>query len=340
MRRGIVLVLVAVGCSRPRHHREEPVSVNAIRDAGAQDAAPQTPAWVSEAVARGGPGLCASINEYVIVFRRAADGRLVQKLELSEKAHGDTVWHKEFRYDKAGRPIQKTVMHGDSVDRTVDLWYDKAGRVVRQRTHHADEKLWGGDINVTFKWQGKTLPAVIGHYSALGLTDPTDPILDALAFSGTVHEARFYDGSPAPQPERETVWTYDERGRLVRSQPTGYANASGEMTQEWDANDQLVARRGATFVEEYGWRDHRLVTTRYLDRAGAEQYRIELRYDASGRPIEEVRIDPAGKTKETVTSTTIDHDTLAITTVQEDVPPSRILHTYRYDCGPPATITE
>lgn len=294
---------------------------------------------MTDAIARGGPGLCASIGDSVLVYRRTADGRLVETLAFDAKHSQEPAERSEFRYDRDGRLIQKTVRGTDhTFDATIDLWYDKAGRVIRRREHHEDQRFWGGDVNITYAWNGKALPGVLGHFMPPDVDDLTEPLAYALAFSGTVHEARYYDGSPAPQPEREYTHTYDDRGRLVRIQSTGWNDPSRDDTLEWDADNQLVAYRASLEVTQYEWRDHRPVATRHVDRSGVLHGRFEQHYDATGRPSELVRFDPPGTTTERLTSATIDHERgeLVTTTVQEDVPPSRIIRTFRYDCGPPA----
>jgi YD repeat-containing protein len=342
-----LLVVVVASCSGRRERENAPLASAPRRDAQAADATPATPAWVTAALMRGGPGLCGwsstdpRYGVSVFVYRRAADGRLVEGLELSERRKDEPVATTQFRYDDKGRLLQKTVRGADdtSFDVTVDLWYDKAGRVIRRRERRPPTSLSPGEVNTTYTWKGKALPAVRGLYARPSYEDPTEPLAYALAFAGNVHEARFYEGSPAPQPEIEYTHTYDERGRLAEIKSTGYGDSSRNATFEWNADDELVGQKSFYTTTQYEWHDHRVVRARYIDRTGVEQSGHELHYDANGRLHEELLVQPAGKVTEDVTSTTYDQDggQLVVTTVQNDVPQSRVLRTYHYDCGAAAT---
>jgi YD repeat-containing protein len=334
---GLVLAVAAIACARDRDSAEPPPPVAAIpRDARAVTPDAEPP-WLADALARGGPGLCASIgDDDVLVWRRDADGRIVERLEFNAKHGAQPAERIELAYDSAGRLI-KMVRRGatsHAFDATIDLWYDKAGRVERRREHPDDAAAFRpGDVNVTYRWQGKQLPSVVGRFPAEDRDDPTDPLAYALAFSGTVREARYYDRSPAPQPEREYTRTYDERGRLVDVTSTGWSDPSRHDKLEWDADDQLVAIRTGLSVTQFVWRDHRVVSTRYLDRTGKEGDHFEARYDASGRLVERVRFAPDGP-RERITSSVVDREELVVTYVTEDGPAPRAGRSYRYDCAP------
>lgn len=340
MRAALTFVVLAIACSRPRD-RESAASAPPVaaipRDARAvtPDAAPP---WLVDALARGGPGLCASIgDDNVLIWRRDADGRLVERLEFNATHGVQPAERLELSYDRTGR-LTKLVRRGStehSFDATIELWYDKAGRVERRREHPDDASSFlRGDVNVTYRWQGKQLPNVVGRFPSADRDDPTQPLAYALAFSGTVREARYYDGSPAPQPETEYTHTYDERGRLVDLKSTGWSDSRHDQL-EWDADDQLVAIHSGPYVTQFVWRDHRIVMTRHLDRAGKEEDHFELRYDASGRLVENVRFVPDAP-RERITSSVVDRERgeLVTTYVTEDGPGPRPRWSYRYDCAP------
>jgi YD repeat-containing protein len=274
-----------------------------------------------------------------LVWRRDADGRLVERLEFNAKHGAQPAERIELAYDSAGR-LTRMVRRGSTdhaFDSTIDLWYDKAGRVERRREHHDDATAFiRGDINVTYRWQGKPLPNVVGRVPPpADRADPTQPLAYALAFSGTVREARHYDGSPAPQPENEYTHTYDQRGRLVDVTSTGWSDPSRHDQLEWDADDQLVAIRTGLSVTQLVWRDRRVVTTRHLDRVGKELDHFEARYDVEGRLVENVRYAPDAP-RERIASSVVDRERgeLVVTYVTEDGPAPQARWSYRYDCAP------
>jgi YD repeat-containing protein len=329
-----------IACSRRRDRDRETVVAAVPRDARVipVDA---TPAWIVDALARGGPGLCASIaDDHVLVWRRDANGRVVERLEFSAKHGSEPAERLELEYDRGGR-LAKMVRRGGGdgmFDSTSDVMYDKAGRVERTRQHPDGARPFRpGDVNVTYRWKGKPLPTVVGRFMPDDRADPTQPLEYALAFAGTVHEAHYYDGSPAPQPESEYIKTYDERGRLVDVKATGWSDASRHDQLEWDADDQLITIRSTQYTTHFVWRDHRVVEARYLDGAGKDQSHAELRYDANGRLVEKLHF-LAGGPQERMVSSTLDRERgeLVTTYVTDDKPGPRARWSFRYDCGPPA----
>jgi len=334
------LAIVAAACSRP--HGREGDAVAQVH-ASPRDAAPDaTPAWITDAVARGGPGLCASIRDTsVLISRRDASGRLVETLALDAEHGKEPTERTTYVYDATGRLTHATRLGTTrhTFDETIDMFRDKAGRVVRKREHHADTSFLGGDVNVTYRWEGKPLAHVVGLVPPdFSPEDPTEPLAYALVFSGTVHEDHYHDGSPAPEPSDQYVKRFDERGRLVETRSIGFGNPSGGYTLEWDADDHLVTFTAGTSVVRYVWRDGHVIEEHHTD-AGKDQFLDELRYDAAGRLVEYTRFAPAGTTRERITSSQLDRDSgvLVTTTVTEDASSPLWRQTYRYDCGPAAT---
>jgi hypothetical protein len=333
----MVVAVAVIACSRPRQRdNETPTAVATPRDARATPIDSEPP-WLAEALARGGPGLCASVSDAnVLVWRRDANNRLVERLEFNAEHGREPAARLELSYDRTGR-MTKVVDRGSTshaFDSTTDLWYDKTGRVERTREHHDDASaLLPGDVNVTYRWKGKRLASVVGRFVPEDRDVPTKPLVYALAFAGTVEEARYYDGSSAPQPQNVYNYTYDERGRLVEVRSTGWSDPSRHEQLEWDADDQLTTIRGATYTTQFVWRDHHLVTVRYLDQSGNENTRFELRYDANGRLVERLRVTPSVP-RERIASTQLDRERgeLVTTYVTED-PTPLARWSYRYDCG-------
>ena len=338
MRWVLLVSLTVLACSSRRHREQDRISTpTVLRDARVADA-PPTPAWIIAALAHGGPGLCASIidtNAYIM--RRDTSGRLVETLAFDPQGQQERT---EFRYDaKTGRLKQRdsrATEHGD-FDKVTDFWYDAAGRVVRVRDHHAKSALYPGDLNVTYTWKGKAIAKAAGQFFHEPVEDPDEPLAPSLAFTGTVHEARFHDGSPAPQPENEYDYTYDERGRLVRKKSVGWAESWGDDRYEWDGDDRLVAIHTVTSNTKYEWRDGRVVRIRETDHDGKPSRHQDLHYDAAGRIVEWLNFSETAD--ERVTSTSLDRDAgvLAITSVVDEPDVPRARRTYHYDCGPPAT---
>ena len=331
MQRALAILLCAGACSRAHEgERAEPVAT-VPRDA-APPPVDARPAGSSAARAPGGPGLCAAIGvARAVAYRRDTTGRIVESLAFDAE-HGAAITDRTtYRYDAAGHLAQEV-----QSDATHDLFYDKAGRMVRRRTRHADTKLWGGDVNVTYEWKGKPVAAPRGRIRPRVPEDLLEPIAEALPFAGTVRAAHFYDGSPAPQPETEEVYTFDERGRLVGMASNGSRDPSGSERAEWDADDQLVALHSLGYVTKFEWRDHLVVGSRFFDLDGKETEHRAYRYDAARRLIESGRVG-AIPPREEVTASKLDRDTgtLAITTTMIDTGDlSR--QTYAYDCGPAA----
>lgn len=328
----LAFAAIAIGCSRPRDREAPaPVPVATVADAAPVDA---LPAWLANALARGGPSLCATIQDRnVLVWRRDRDGRLVERLEFDHRNESEPAETIEFRYDSAGR-VAKTIRRGRAsraFDATTDFWYDKTGRLERKRVHHDDASaLLPGDINVTYRWNGKALPMVLGRLLPTDPEDPSDSLAHALAFSGTVEESRYYDGSAAPQPQHVYKRTYDDRGRLVDLKATGWADSSRHERFEWNAQDQLVAIRSDTWSTQFVWRDDHVVEAAYTSDNVADQF--EFHYDAKGRLVEKLRRAPT-EPHERIASSKIEDGVLVTTYVTEDAPPAQ-RWTYRYDCAP------
>ena len=270
----------------------------------------------------------------VLVWRRDPDGRLLERLEFDRRHETDPVETIEYRYDSAGR-LTKVIRRGTTshaFDATTDFWYDKAGRIARKRQHYDDASaLLPGDINVTYRWKGKALPNVLGRLLPTDPEDPSDSLAHALAFSGSVEESHYHDGSRGPQPERVYMRTYDDRGRLVELKATGWANASRHEELEWNANDQLIAIRSVMSTTKFVWRDDHLVEINYFDRAGKLEDRFGLRYDGDGRLVEKVRL-ASNEPRERIASSKIEQGELVTTYVTEDAPPAERWR-YHYDCA-------
>jgi YD repeat-containing protein len=341
----VAALALAIACSRSRDREPPPLIANELVGKAPHDAAVPVdagpPAWIEEAIARGGPGLCAAIRDGgVVVWRRDASGHVVESLELDAKHHRDPVGRKDYRYDRTGRLVRITERGADnhSFDTTTDLFYDARGRIVRVRDHHEPGALVHGDTNITYEWHGEPVTAPAVDRTRDGSENPRDPIGHVIAFHGTVREARFYDGSPAPQPETEYVHTFDARGRLVSTTSVGWAGPPKDAHYEWDPDDQLVEIRDPTStwpVTRYTWRDHVAIEIRNLDRDGKEVRREAHRHDARGRLVETLIFVPPA-TDGRLASTHVDPatNTLVETYVMDEATGPRFRIGYRYDCGP------
>jgi YD repeat-containing protein len=274
--------------------------------------------------------------------QRDADGRHIESLAFNNKHPREPSERTELSYDRTGRlarVIRRATGGSHDWDTTTDLWYDAQDRIVRVRRHHESGPYAKEDLNVTYKWKGKRLARAVDVQLPRS-DDPADPIHDAIAFEGTVHEARYHDGSPAPQPEDEYDNIYDARGRLVEIRSVGWAHPRSPKRYEWDADDQLVSIRDdsnlSTPVTRYVWRDHRLTAIEDLDRDGKRVRWETFRYDARGRVVERLVFvvpDKNGRLESSVYDR--ENQVLVNKYVEdEDVSQPRFRTAFRYDCGP------
>jgi YD repeat-containing protein len=334
MRVCLVMALLAIGCSDRKPAKVSRAEVAPIRDAATPIVdAPANP-WMDALLARGGPGQCATIRDgSLVIARRDPSGRVLETMAFDAKHRTDPAERVELTYNAAGQLTRQIVRGSEShdYDRTTDFWYTD-GRVVRVRTRHDHGS---PDLNVTYRWQGKRVAAIADTLRLPALEDPLVPTAYVLPFTGTVHEARFHDGSPAPQPENEYDYTYDARGRLVHTHSVGWAGPSKDAVYTWDDSDHLLSMHdpasSITTTTRYDWRDGRLVAIHYVDHTDKELYRTEIHRDGDGRVIEELRFD-AEPSWQTVSSH-VEGDTVVINSVQLEAGTPRSRTQYRYDCA-------